>query len=310
MISVTFLNPQPPGVADTVTMSYDGWGRRIGITESHGAIVLTNKTLVWCWGQLCQQRDATGHTVAKQFFVMGEIIGTTQYFYTRDHLENIREMTDGGGTIHANYDYDTYGRKTKLSGDLDSDFGYTGFYQENATGLDLTLFRAYDANKGRWLNRDPLNERAGQNLYSMVLNNPFRFIDLSGLLCSPPTPVQNPTPTSTPSSNGGGGCSICGVGNGNGKNNANNGVVKTPNVWPYNTQYLPFPNIYGPGNLEIVPAVISPLLNNDVVDWLDDVDTAKSYSGHQFPGELMDNWDSFFNWKAFWEAICNGSVPP
>ena len=40
----------------------------------------------------------------------------------------------------------------------------------------------YDASLGRWLNRDPLGESAGPNLYTFVENNPVRFIDPYGLL--------------------------------------------------------------------------------------------------------------------------------
>ncbi len=154
------------------------------------------KTFVWCEKELCQERDVTGHTVTKQFFTLGEQINGTNYFYTKDHLGNIREMTDSGGVVHANYDYDPFGRQTQLSGSLNADFGYTGFYMERTVGLDLTLFRAYDPNKGRWLNRDPLGESAGLNVFSYVGNETFSFRDVYGLDCSPcnptPTPVKHP----------------------------------------------------------------------------------------------------------------------
>lgn len=105
----------------------------------------------------------------------------------------IREMTDSSGTIHARYDYDPWGRSTKLSGDLDADFGYTGMYVNKTTGLDLTLFRAYDPEKGRWLSRDPLGMFAkrrlrgstGPNLYAYVWNNPIRWFDQWGLDAAP-----------------------------------------------------------------------------------------------------------------------------
>ena len=39
----------------------------------------------------------------------------------------------------------------------------------------------YQAEQGRWLNRDPLQEKGGNNLYVFIANNPVNFIDLYGL---------------------------------------------------------------------------------------------------------------------------------
>jgi RHS repeat-associated protein len=189
-VQVNFLNPQPPTKPDTVQMTYDGMGRRVGITELHGTTTLTAKTFVWSGTQLCQERDSTGHTVAKQFFNQGEQIGGTNYYYPSDYLGSVRQMTDSSGAVHANYDYDIYGRQTKLSGDLDSDYGYAGLYAYKTLCLDLTWFRAYDPEKGRWLTRDPIGEILddsgppklnGPNLYAYVSDNPLRFIDPLGL---------------------------------------------------------------------------------------------------------------------------------
>jgi RHS repeat-associated protein len=69
-----------------------------------------------------------------------------------------------------------------------ADFGYTGFYQERAVGLDLTWYRAYDTEKGRWLSRDPLENNKDINLYEYVRDNPLRWIDPLGLWEVPPPP--------------------------------------------------------------------------------------------------------------------------
>jgi len=48
-------------------------------------------------------------------------------------------------------------------------------------------YRFYDPNLQRWLNRDPLQEEGGVNLYCFVDNNPVNAFDPSGLfkLCTP-----------------------------------------------------------------------------------------------------------------------------
>jgi len=55
-------------------------------------------------------------------------------------------------------------------------------------GTLLALFLAeqsahafYDPSLGRWINRDPIKERGGINLYGFVGNNPVDYVDLRGL---------------------------------------------------------------------------------------------------------------------------------
>ena len=109
---------------------------------------------------------------------------TGNYFYTRDHLGSIREITDSTGNVRARYIYDSFGHRTKLAGDLDADFGFTGMFFAAEAGLLVARFRAYDPNLGRWLSRDPLRKpelSQGPNLFAYVGNNPVNKIDPSGL---------------------------------------------------------------------------------------------------------------------------------
>jgi RHS repeat-associated protein len=43
-------------------------------------------------------------------------------------------------------------------------------------------YRYYDANTGRWVSRDPIEEEGGVNLYGFVQNNPVRKIDVLGMI--------------------------------------------------------------------------------------------------------------------------------
>jgi RHS repeat-associated protein len=184
LIRVNILNSVPTTVADTVEFGYDGFGRRVHIDEKHGSTVLTDKTYLWVGAGIAEERDTTGMTVSKRYFGRGFQIasGDNQgnYYYSKDHLGSIREVTNAAGAVVAKYDYDLWGRQTKLSGTMDADFGYTGFYMSRSTGLDLTWYRAYNPEMGRWLSRDPLKEKMGYNQY-MYTNNPLRFVDPYGL---------------------------------------------------------------------------------------------------------------------------------
>ena len=117
--------------------------------------------------QLSEERDGS-NSVTKRFYAQGEQIGATNYYYTGDHLGSIHEMIDSIGVIHARYDYDPYGQLIKVQGHLDSDFTYAGYYNHSPSRLYATLNRFYDSDLGRWLNRDPIAERAGINLYGYV----------------------------------------------------------------------------------------------------------------------------------------------
>ena len=160
--------------------TYDGFGRRVQMVEKNNGTVTGTKRLVWAGMALAEERSSL-NAVTKRFFGGGEQIAGVNYYFARDHLGSVREMTDANGTVVARYDYDPYGRRTKLSGGLDADFGYTGHYVHAPSGLYLTLFRAYDADSGRWPNRDPIGERGGLNLYGYVGNNPVNFYDPYGL---------------------------------------------------------------------------------------------------------------------------------
>jgi RHS repeat-associated protein len=112
---------------------------------------------------------------------MGEKIGASNYFYTKDHLGSIREVTDSAGARQAHYDYDSYGVASTTLATVPSDFQYAGYYTHARSGLNLTLNRAYKADLGRWINRDPIEEAGGINLYAYVENSPINFPDPSGL---------------------------------------------------------------------------------------------------------------------------------
>jgi RHS repeat-associated protein len=161
--------------------NYDGLGRRVQILEKQNGTPVTTNKFLWCQLELCEQRDWTGTNLSKRFFAQGEQISGINYFFTRDHLGSVREMTDFAGTVHARYDYDPYGRRTKASGDLDTDFGFTGHFFHPTSGFYLAAYRCYDASAGRWLSRDPLSEKGGINLYAYCANNPVKSIDPLGL---------------------------------------------------------------------------------------------------------------------------------
>lgn len=82
----------------------------------------------------------------------------TNYFYSKKFPGSIREMTDAAGSVQDQYDFDPFGRTVKRQGGQDSDFQFAGYYFHPASGLSLTVSRAYSANLGKWLSRDPIED--------------------------------------------------------------------------------------------------------------------------------------------------------
>lgn len=175
--------------------TYDGQSRRVrqvdkvristGLNTSTWSTI-KEVTFLWDGTQILQRRAATGATVQVDYFSNGELRrdngGAAQLalHHTQDHLGSIRELVDGSGTVRARYDYDAWGRRTKLSGDLESERGFTGHRFHEPSGLHLALYRAYDPELGRWLSADPIGERGGINLYEYVNNRPVTHRDPNG----------------------------------------------------------------------------------------------------------------------------------
>ncbi len=160
--------------------SYNAVGQRSRIVEKENSVVIADRRFVYIGMELAEERNAA-NAVVKRFFAHGFTSGANKFFYTRDHLGSIREVTDEAGTVRARYDYDPYGRRTKVSGDVDADLGYTGHFHHADSGLTLTFARAYDANLGRWISRDPSGWRSGTNAYCYVANDPLSLRDALGL---------------------------------------------------------------------------------------------------------------------------------
>src|ERR1043166_9303050 len=160
--------------------TYDGLSRCGKIVEKTNGSVTSTRKFVWCGMEKCEFRDAND-AVTLMAYPQGQYIGTTKYFYFRDHLGLIREMMRSNGTIVARFDYDPWGRSTIVLNTVLPDFNFTGLYRHSTSNLDFAVYRAYDPELGRWLSRDPIGESGGVNLYAYVINSPATGIDLLGL---------------------------------------------------------------------------------------------------------------------------------
>ncbi len=169
-----------PGAGNNSAFTYDGLGRCVKIVETVSSSVTSTKQFVWCDNQRCEARDA-GSSVTAQYYEGGETIGGTNYYYNKDYLGSIREVTDGSGNVLSQYNYTPYGQAMKFSESVPADFQYAGYYYHIPSGLNLTLNRAYIPSLGRWMSRDPIDKEDDVNLYAYVENQPTSQTDPLGL---------------------------------------------------------------------------------------------------------------------------------
>jgi len=86
------------------------------------------------------------------------------------------------GAIVQRIDYDEFGNLISDSNPGFQPFGFAGGIDDRDTGLTRFGVRDYDSESGRWTAKDPIKfEGSDTNIYGYVLNNPLRWVDLTGL---------------------------------------------------------------------------------------------------------------------------------
>jgi len=106
--------------------------------------------------------------------------------------------------LAASYRYDPFGNTISQSGNLSYDNVYRFSSKEihDNSGMYYYGYRFYDPNLQRWINRDPIGESGGYNLYVFGSNDPQDRYDTDGRAVGPPgiPPVPAPTPPPPPPS--------------------------------------------------------------------------------------------------------------
>jgi RHS repeat-associated protein len=167
---------------------YDGWNpiREIRVQESGVS------TIYYCWGpDLSGSLQGAGGVGGLQAVIVdGEIPAT--YYTCYDANGNITAYVDELGNAYAEYAYDAFGNTISQSGDLASTFShrFSTKYADDETGLYYYGYRYYTPELGRWVNRDPIAERGGLNVYEFVGNDGVGLVDSLGLsMVAPPIPI-------------------------------------------------------------------------------------------------------------------------
>jgi len=82
--------------------------------------------------------------------------------------------SSSSGNLVAEHEYDPFGRRIKSTGSQVNEYVHRFSTKVEETGLLYYGYRYYDPETGRWLNRDPIEERAGLILVNgLLLFRPF-----------------------------------------------------------------------------------------------------------------------------------------
>jgi len=180
------INVSLPG-GMTIDYVIDGRNRRIG-KKVDG--VLTQGFLYQDQLNPVAELDGTGNIISR--FVYGSkanvpdymIKNNVTYRIVSDHLGSPRLIVNAvDGSIIQQMDYDEFGNITNDTNPGFQPFGFAGGLYDQHTQLTRFGARDYDAQTGRWTNKDPIRFEGGDtNLYGYVLNDPINLIDPEGTI--------------------------------------------------------------------------------------------------------------------------------
>jgi RHS repeat-associated protein len=154
---------------------YDGWNLILEM-DGTGSV---QKSYVWGLDLNQSLQDAGGIGGLLSVVDTGEA-----YNYLYDVNGNVGQLIDSDdGSIVAHYEYDPFGILFKSTGAKadDNSFRFSTKYYDAETSLYYYGYRYYSPNLGRWINRDPMEEEGGFNLYGFVINDPIDSYDILGL---------------------------------------------------------------------------------------------------------------------------------
>ena len=173
--------------------NYDGFGRLVKSTEftrSGTSWLKQSETGRVFDGLDTVQERGENNQVMAQLTRDGNIggilsrkVGANTSFFGYDGNGNVTLLSDAQGNGVGHYRYDGFGNALEVTGSSaqENDHRFSTKELHAPSGLYYYGFRFYSPSLGSWINRDPIREAGGVNLYQMVGSNPTNLIDFHGL---------------------------------------------------------------------------------------------------------------------------------
>ena len=139
----------------------------------------TTRTFEYFWGKdLSGTLQGAGGVGGLLYLTIDGVLFIPRY----DNNGNVTRYLDANGNTVAQYTYDAFGNLISKSGPLADFFRHRFSTKYFDVEADLYYFdyRFYSPPLMRWLNRDPIEERGGENLYAFCENNAISKYDAFG----------------------------------------------------------------------------------------------------------------------------------
>jgi RHS repeat-associated protein len=133
--------------------------------------------------------SASAGSIASSGSSSGSVPRSPVTHYALHDYYNVTAITDIGGAVVERYGYSAFGDTRYMTpGFVDRtgsfyewDLLFKAQFRDEETGYYNYGYRYYVALLGRWINRDPIEEKGGINLYAFTGNNPANHTDHLGL---------------------------------------------------------------------------------------------------------------------------------
>ncbi|MCB1202877.1 MAG: RHS repeat-associated core domain-containing protein [Verrucomicrobiae bacterium] len=171
-------------VDEVTTHTY--WGDRWKPMEERVGSA-TSAARSYLWGERPGHRD---ELVLRDRDTDGNGTLDERLYATMDYFNGI-SVLNTSGTVLERYAYSAFGVRRIMASDFSPrptsgyawDFGFQGQFRDGETGWYNYGYRFYVPMLGRWINRDPIGERGGLNLYRYGGNGGVNDLDYLGLTC-------------------------------------------------------------------------------------------------------------------------------
>jgi RHS repeat-associated protein len=202
---------------------YDGLGRMRKRLDYAGGLLQGTTIYIYDGWRVIQERDGATGTPIASFTRGSDLSGSLEGaggiggllarsdtysggnwlshdYYFADGNGNITYLLDSSQSLAASYRYDPFGNVISSSGSLWALNRYRFSSKEihGGSGMYYYGYRFYDPGLRRWINRDPLSEAGGINLYGFAYNDSVGNTDANGLDVNSPPVVARPPPAPRP----------------------------------------------------------------------------------------------------------------